>query len=120
MQIKHHKAIGEVIPENYEVKVGKDTIAKVYATIGCHSYNTIDDGEKEIKVATIDTMLSFYLAFLYGYGKVEGFTDRILCMAQFLFDVQEKNIEGKVENGVLTISLPIDKRKNIERLISLN
>ena len=35
-------------------------------------------------------------------------------------DVQEKNIEGKVENGVLTISLPIDKRKNIERLISLN
>jgi HSP20 family molecular chaperone IbpA len=35
-------------------------------------------------------------------------------------DVQEKNIEGKVENGVLTISLPIDKRKSIERLISLN
>jgi len=35
-------------------------------------------------------------------------------------DVQEKYIEGKVENGVLTISLPIDKKKNIERLIFLN
>ena len=35
-------------------------------------------------------------------------------------DVQEKNIEGKVENGILTISLPIDKKKNLERLISLN
>jgi len=93
VQIKHHKAIGEVIPENYEVRVGKDTIAYVYATIGCHSYNTIDDGEKEIKVATIDTMLSFYLAFLYGYGNnfAESYSDRILCMAQFLFDVQEKN-----------------------------
>ena len=93
VKIVYHKAIGEVIPECYEVRVGKDTIAKVYATIGCHSYNTIDDGDKEIKVATIDTMLSFYLAFLYGYDlfSAKGYSERILCMAQFLFDVQEKN-----------------------------
>ena len=93
VKIVYHKPIGEVIPENYEVKIGKDTIAYIYATIGCHSYNTIDDGDKDIKVATIDTMLSFYLAFLYGYGDAfsEKYSDRILCMAQFLFDVQEKN-----------------------------
>ena len=85
--------VGEVIPQGYEVKVGKDIIANIYATIGCHSYNTIDDGEKEIKVATIDTMLSFYLAFLYGYDlfSAKKYSDRMLCMAQFLFDVQEKN-----------------------------
>jgi HSP20 family protein len=35
-------------------------------------------------------------------------------------DVKEKDIEGKVENGILTISLPIDRKKNLERLISLN
>jgi HSP20 family protein len=35
-------------------------------------------------------------------------------------DVKEKDIEGKVENGILTISLPIDKKKTLERLISLN
>ena len=29
-------------------------------------------------------------------------------------NVKEKDIEGKVENGVLTISLPIDKKKNLE------
>jgi hypothetical protein len=44
----------------------------------------------DVKVATIDTMLSFYLAFLYAnrpyYDK-----DRILCMSKYLFDVQEKN-----------------------------
>ena len=28
--------------------------------------------------------------------------------------------KGKVENGVLTLSLPIDKKKSLERLISLN
>jgi HSP20 family protein len=35
-------------------------------------------------------------------------------------DVKEKDIEGKVENGVLSIILPIDKKKTLERLISLN
>ena len=35
-------------------------------------------------------------------------------------DVKEKDILGSVENGVLTLALPIDKKKSIERLISLN
>jgi HSP20 family protein len=35
-------------------------------------------------------------------------------------DVKEKDILGKVENGVLILTLPIDKKKSIERLISLN
>lgn len=35
-------------------------------------------------------------------------------------DVKDKDIEGKVENGVLTITLPLDKKKSLERLISLN
>jgi HSP20 family molecular chaperone IbpA len=35
-------------------------------------------------------------------------------------DVKERDIEGKVENGVLELILPIDKKKTIERLISLN
>lgn len=35
-------------------------------------------------------------------------------------DVKEKDIVGGVENGILTLTLPIDKKKSIERLISLN
>ncbi len=35
-------------------------------------------------------------------------------------DVKEKDITGKVENGVLEVILPIDKKKSLERLISLN
>jgi HSP20 family protein len=35
-------------------------------------------------------------------------------------DVKEKDIEGKVENGVLILTLPIDKKKSLERTISLN
>lgn len=35
-------------------------------------------------------------------------------------DVREKDIEGKVENGVLRLILPIDKKKALERMINLN
>ena len=35
-------------------------------------------------------------------------------------DVKEKDIVGKVENGILELVLPIDKKKSLERLISLN
>lgn len=90
--VVHHKGVGEIIPNNFEVKVGKDTICYVYEPVGCHSYNNVQLGTREIKIATIDTMLSFYLAFLYGYDKFgEEYADRVLCMSQFLFDVQQKN-----------------------------
>ena len=90
--------MGEVIAPHYEIKVGKDTIAFIYEPLACHSYNIIKEGGYEVKLATIDTMLSFWLAFLYAdrpyYDK-----DRILCMSKFLFDVQEKN--RLVQKGLL-------------------
>jgi hypothetical protein len=85
-----HPAVGEIIPERIEILVGKETIAYIYRPIACHNYNTIEMNDKEINVATIDTMLSFYLAFIYSY-KYSYFKERILCMAKFLFEVEEKN-----------------------------
>jgi HSP20 family protein len=35
-------------------------------------------------------------------------------------DVKDNDIEGKVENGVLTLTLPISKKKSLEKIISLN
>jgi hypothetical protein len=84
--------VGEIVPLHYEIKVGNDTIAFVYKPIGCHSYNVIDIQKQKVKIATIDTMLSFYLAFLYTDRPYYNmFIDRILCMSQFLFEVQQKN-----------------------------
>jgi hypothetical protein len=45
-----------------------------------------------MRIATIDTMLSFYLAFLYIDNPLYNYNpDRILCMAHFLFEVQQRN-----------------------------
>jgi hypothetical protein len=92
IKIIKQKSVGEIVPEHYEVKIGKDTILFIYKPIGCHSYNILIMNDKKVKVATIDTMLSFYLAFLYSNRPYYNqFIDRILCMSKFLFDVQQKN-----------------------------
>lgn len=92
IKIIKQDAIGEIVPEHYEVKIGKDSVLFIYKPIGCHSYNILIMNGKKIKVATIDTMLSFYLAFLYANKSYYNqFIDRILCMSKFLFDVQQKN-----------------------------
>lgn len=84
--------IGELVPLHYEIKVGNDTIVFIYKPIACHSYNNFVNKGQKVKIATIDTMLSFYLAFLYADKPYYNqFLDRILCISKFLFDVQQKN-----------------------------
>ena len=90
VKILKRPGIGEIIAPHYEIKVGNDTIAFIYEPLACHSYNIIKQDGYDVKIATIDTMLSFWLAFLYAnrpyYDKA-----RILCMSTYLFEVQEKN-----------------------------
>ena len=90
VKIIKREPISDVIPEHLQVQVGEDTIAFIYRPIACHSYNNIVIQGKMIRIATIDTMLSYYLAFLYT-GRNYYDVDRILCMAKFLFEVQQKN-----------------------------
>ena len=94
IQIIKHDGIGELIAPHVEVKVKinkiHETVAFIYKPLACHSYNVVKKGNKSVRVATIDTMLSFYFAFFYS-GREYYDDDRIVCMAQYLFDVQQKN-----------------------------
>ncbi len=85
-----HAGFGEVISEHYDIRIGDEVIAFLYKPLACHSYNTIRIDNESIRIATIDTMLSFYLAFIYA-DRVYYDVNRILCMSQFLFDVQQHN-----------------------------
>lgn len=92
VKIIKQNGVGEIVPDHYEVKIGNDSVLFIYKPIGCHSYNILMMKGKKLKVATIDTMLSFYLAFLYANKPYYNqFIDRILCMSKYLFDVQQKN-----------------------------
>lgn len=93
-----HEPLGEIIPLHYEIHIGSELLAFIYEPIACHSYNSLKMNGKTINVATIDTMMTFYLAFYYA-DKSYYNNDRIMCMAQFLYDVQKYNRLG--QHGLL-------------------
>jgi len=81
---------GEIIAPHYEISVNNESVCFIYNTLGCHSYNTIRIKNDTIKIASIDTMINLFLAFIYANRPYYD-EDRILCMMQYLFKVQSKN-----------------------------
>lgn len=90
VKITNFEKIGEIIPEHIKISVNGEVVAFIYKPIACHSYNILELKDRTVNVATIDTILAFYLAFTFAnvpyYDK-----DRLLCMANFLFEVEQKN-----------------------------
>jgi hypothetical protein len=97
VRVKSRPGAGEIVPPHHEVAVGKDPVAFIYAPLACHSYNVVTIKGRKIRVATVDTMLSFYLAFIYVRRPYYD-PQRILCLAHYLYKVQRKNrLGGKGE-----------------------
>ena len=90
VKIFKKQPIGEYIDIHYEVIVNNDVIAFIYKSTACHSYNLININGQKIKVASIDTILSFYLIFIYADRPYYD-ENRLLCIAEYLFKVQLKN-----------------------------
>lgn len=90
IKINKKDALWKIIPVHYEIVLESDIVCVIYETIACHSYNTIKEDNETIKVASIETMFNFLFAFLFKDDKYYDHI-RIMCMAEFLFQVQQKN-----------------------------
>ena len=90
VSIEKKPSVSEYLSTHYEIKVGSQPVVYLYKPLACHSYNTIKVDSKVYRIATIDTMLSFYLLFLY-IDRPYFNTKRILCMCEYLFKIQQKN-----------------------------
>jgi hypothetical protein len=88
--IRKKKPIGEYVDDHCEIIVNNDAIAFIYKTVACHSYNVLTLQGRKIKVASIDTILSFYLIFIYANRPYYD-ENRLLCLSEYLFKVQIKN-----------------------------
>ena len=88
--IQEHEAIGELVSKHYSISVDGEFIAFVYEPTACHSYNVIEEGGKALKIGTIDTLLSYYLAFMYADRDYFD-ENRLLCLSSVLFKVQQEN-----------------------------
>lgn len=80
----------DIIITHYEIMVDEDTLCFIYEPSGCYSYNAIQINQKTVKVATIETMLLFLLSFIYSDRPYYDH-ERIMCMAQYLINVQAAN-----------------------------
>lgn len=98
IHVKHHDAIGEIIAPHISVSLGGANVLTIYEPLACHSYNEVSIGAQTMRIATIDTIMSFYLAFLYANRKYYD-PVRILCMSAMLFQIQQER-HGD-EEGIL-------------------
>ena len=86
--VKEHKGLGEIIPLSYQIIIDNKTFLNIYEPIACHSYNILNKNNKEIRIATIDTMFSFFFAFLYNPTYKNK--DLLICIIKYLYEVQKK------------------------------
>ena len=87
IKITKQPGVGEIIAPHYEISVGPETIVFIYEPLACHSYNEINIKNQKIRIATLDTMLSFYLAFVFVDDHITIQTD---IMYESIFKIQEK------------------------------
>ena len=85
----------EVISPHYEVLIGDETVLFVYKPLACHAYNEIIVNGRGIKIASIDTMLSFYLAFLFT-NKDYYDSRRLMCMCEILLKIQYEHLKKNI------------------------
>lgn len=89
---------GEIISSYYEVYVEGEAVCFIYKTFACHNYNTIFIGKQNVKVASIDTMNNLFLAMYYSKQSKHN-QEKILCMTNYLYELQMKNRLNK--KGIL-------------------
>lgn len=84
--VKKGHEYGELLPAYVDVMDGNTTLVRVYETAACHSYHEFPSG---LRVASIPTLLQFFLAMMYGDDSVREHLpeQRFLCTAQNLLDM---------------------------------
>lgn len=90
VSIEKKEAVDEIVPTHYIVYILDNPVVFIYNTFSCHSYNIVKQNGKDIKIASIDTMLSLYLAFTFTNNEHYD-ENRILCLVHQLFMIQQKN-----------------------------
>jgi len=100
VSIKHIENIGHRIPEHYSITINNKVYANIYQSEACYTYNKINIQNKTYNIATIFTMLSLYLIFIFTDREYYD-TNRIMCTANMLQKLYEKHHLQK--KGILRI-----------------
>lgn len=100
-QIIKQPALGEIIPEHYQIVLEGNDIKGIfiYQTLACHSFYKIPlNHNKEARVASIETLLSFYLAFIWTQRDYY-IPEQILYVCEGLIELSHQ-IPKLIKNGL--------------------
>jgi hypothetical protein len=119
----HYLSEQQAPNKSYVVRV-YDDIVKAVAGPGTDTDAVLEalqqiQTKEDLKISTKEGILKIIYEKQEG-DKTRHFVGSFVKSYNIPDDVKEKDIVGKVENGILEITLPIDKKKSLERLISLN
>ena len=89
IEIIKHEEIDDVIPEYIDFRLNNKTLVFIFKPIACHSYNVINIKDKKLRIASLETMLSFYLAFLF-LKKSKYKINRLLCSSYYLYKMMRR------------------------------
>jgi hypothetical protein len=84
----------ELLPPHYDIVRGKNVLVRIFETSACHSYHETSSG---VFVASIPTLLQFFLAMLYADSHFTETTSaqRLMCTAQMLVDMAHGDIKRR-------------------------
>ena len=97
IKITKKEGIGELIPQHYVIKINDKIYVNIYQSQACYTYNKIKVGKNIVNIATIFTILSFYLIFIFTNNEMYDI-NRTLCTAHMLQNIYLKN---KLKNSGL-------------------
>ena len=90
INILKKEGIGELIPQHYVIKINDKIYVNIYQSQACYTYNKIKVGKNIVNIATIFTILSFYLIFIFTNNEMYDI-NRTLCTAHMLQNIFLKN-----------------------------
>jgi len=86
--IKKYGPYIDLLGDHVTLEVDGKPAITIYEPVACHSYHELVYGSgKKIRVATIDTILSMYLLFLYIYKMNKDAMKKLRCMAHYMYEL---------------------------------
>lgn len=96
LSLKSEKALGELLPAHTDIYWKNTHLGSVFETVACHGLYKVPLGSKQVRIASLDTLLNFYFAFYYAKMHVGNFA--IICLCQELVEIAAKVRAGKMKS----------------------
>ena len=88
-RIEEHEEVGEVVAKHWSVHINEQVVAIIFQALQCHAINPISINDRNYRIATIDTLLTLYLPFVFVQTPLFS-REMIVCLCNDLSLLAQK------------------------------